>query len=45
MEARRNRKYECHVTSKEIEFIIKNFSMKKTPGSNVFTGEIYQTFK
>lgn len=37
-----------HITIQEVEFIISNLPMKKTPCSNVFTpysNEFHQTFK
>ena len=33
------------VTSKQIESVIKTFPMKKHPGSDGFTSEIYQAFE
>lgn len=33
------------ITSKEIKGIIKNFSTKKNPELDGFTGELHQTFK
>ena len=30
---------------KEIEFVVKNFSTKTTPGLDALTSEFYQTFK
>ena len=33
------------ISSKKIKSIINNFPKQKAPGSNGFTGELYQTFK
>ena len=33
------------VTSKEIELVIRNLLMNKSPGTDGFTGAIYQTLK
>ena len=33
------------ISNKEIKFIVKNLSVKKTPGLDAFTGEFYQIFK
>ena len=33
------------ITNTEIETVIKNLSTNKSPGQDVFTGKIYQTFR
>ena len=33
------------ISISEIEFIVKNIPIKKTPGSNGFTGKFYKTIK
>ena len=33
-----------HITSKEIETLIRNLSANKSPGTNGFTAEFYQNF-
>ena len=33
------------ITSTEIETVTKNLSTNKSPGPDVFTGELYQTFR
>lgn len=38
-------KWNSPISFKEIEFIVKIFPTKKTPGLTVFTAEVQQTFK
>jgi len=34
-----------HITSNEIETMIKNLPTNKSPGTDAFTGKFYQTFR
>ena len=34
-----------HITSEEMESVIKNLPTNKSPGADCFPGEVYKTFK